>query len=1103
MDWPQDGSLYDAMAPRNVFKYSEMPTTVVRLSPGLDKPTVWTMENMDDWDKWFKKEYPALDGTESGLVLILARRNGERDFPPVRQVKSDEWLEKIECHETDQPREQPTSSNKNGQRTLRILPFSQDSFHIIVNKFYVHGMIARAISRADIPAFSAAEVEMSLEDEQTHSAFVYNCRTSNAWPGDLALTATYFPHCKLTFAIMFGCPISTEKQVLQRLGKVKAEADHPLLMPGILVELERQRHVCLVDNTINELETQILEIDMLSEDLELMSTEEQARRKQAKRAAWLDTTYLRDQLSNWIVNLEKLQNHADELNHTIFKMSTTGPASAVVTGYRGPQEPPSEVFPDHCSRTPKFLSYEEPTDWIDLSEDGEKGKAYELYPLETEFCKPPSQPRQPLETDKVQDAMERAGNKIKSRLRDIIDEYHEKVRDCTMRVDGMAMATQWAQGETNLEIAIAASRDSRHMRSIAVITMIFLPGTFFAVLVGFDVVDIMTHLDLESSIVTENTSELTEKLKYPAQTTFVDPMSQHTSEKRKGNVAFKDVDEAESATGGDLPQSPKPSVTPVYAATNPIEVLGQELRQYMIVSQEKGRDYEFLPRNELDKLLSEERITEALEMALARTEATNTPDSTWKASPGYLDKRKEIVAILILIGKLERTLDFIAEGIDDNHLPFELERGPTPRRTLNRRDSDGQSTSINLFSSWGIIDLEAFDAQQWKIHVPVFGEIGNRAKTPPHWDLGKRTILPYLESSLMGEGGFGAVSKVKLHPGHYKGVKDMAEYYAVKKLTDSSEDAFREEVSSLWRFSHEEPPNLIKLLWTFSRDTDYYLVFPCAEGNLMEFWKDTAPLARTGDPDAARWVARQCLGIIDGLCMIHKDTRDAPSEGINKRHGRHGDLKPENILRFVNGGDQREGYKYGVLTISDFGLADFHDTSSKSQINTRLNKVGVSLTYRAPEYDVHEKIAQNYDIWSLACVLVEFLMWYLKGWDEVQNFSKARAAEDNHPNIKWDTFFNYVQRGDGGNRDQQCAAQAKQSVYNAFRDLYEDENASDFSNDLVKLVETKMLRLNPNSRASCTEIYAEFKKIYDACEADSNYCLGMTKRPRRRRDTGG
>ncbi|RSL69368.1 hypothetical protein CEP53_002220 [Fusarium sp. AF-6] len=576
-------------------------------------------------------------------------------------------------------------------------------------------------------------------------------------------------------------------------------------------------------------------------------------------------------------------------------------------------------------------------------------------------------------------------------------------------------------------------------------------------------------------------------------------MSQHSPEKRKRNVAFKDVDEAESATGGDRSQSPISSVTPVYSATNPIEALEQDLRQYMIISQEKGRDYEFLPRNELEKLISEERITEALEMALARTEATNTPDSTWKASPGYLDKRKEIVAILILIGRLERTLDFIAEGIDDNDLPFELERGPAPRRTLNRRDADGQSTSINLFSSWGIIDLEAFDAQQWKVHVPVFGEIGNRAKTPPHWNLGKGAILPYVESTFMEKGGFGAVSKVKLHPSHYRGVKDMAECYAVKKLADASEDAFRLEVSSLWRFSHEEHLHLIKLLWTFSRGPDYYLVFPCAEGNLMDFWKRNArPLAERGDPDAARWVARQCLGIIDGVRIIHKDTRNAPSGGINKRHGRHGDLKPENILWFANRGDQRKGYKYGVLTISDFGLADFHDTSSKSGIDTRLNKVGGSPTYRAPEYDVHKKIAQNYDIWSLACVLLEFLMWYLKGWDEVQKFSKARAAEHNRPEYQEDTFFNYVPRGDGGNRDRQCAAQAKRSVCKAFRDLYEDENASDFSNELVKLVETKMLRLNPKARASCTEVYAEFQKIYAACAADENYCLRMIKQPIRR-----
>jgi hypothetical protein len=32
-----------------------------------------------------------------------------------------------------------------------------------------------------------------------------------------------------------------------------------------------------------------------------------------------------------------------------------------------------------------------------------------------------------------------------------------------------------------MEIARDTSRDSRHMRSIAIVTMVFLPGTFFAV----------------------------------------------------------------------------------------------------------------------------------------------------------------------------------------------------------------------------------------------------------------------------------------------------------------------------------------------------------------------------------------------------------------------------------------------------------------------------------------------------------------------------------------------------------------------------------------------------------------------------------------------
>ncbi|OHW97445.1 hypothetical protein CSPAE12_03889 [Colletotrichum incanum] len=78
--------------------------------------------------------------------------------------------------------------------------------------------------------------------------------------------------------------------------------------------------------------------------------------------------------------------------------------------------------------------------------------------------------------------MERTGMLVRDRLRTLIEEYEDKIHECTMSVEGMGIATQWAQGDTNVDIAIATGRDSRQMRSIALVTMVFLPGTFFATL---------------------------------------------------------------------------------------------------------------------------------------------------------------------------------------------------------------------------------------------------------------------------------------------------------------------------------------------------------------------------------------------------------------------------------------------------------------------------------------------------------------------------------------------------------------------------------------------------------------------------------------------
>jgi hypothetical protein len=104
-------------------------------------------------------------------------------------------------------------------------------------------------------------------------------------------------------------------------------------------------------------------------------------------------------------------------------------------------------------------------------------------------------------------------------------------------------------------------------------------------------------------------------------------------------------------------------------------------------------------------------------------------------------------------------------------------------------------------------------------------------------------------------------------------------------------------------------------------------------------------------------------------------------------------------------------------------MTGFHRTQTRSHI--KVNGIGCSPTYRAPECEIRDEISQSYDIWCLACVLLEFTTWYLKGWDGVYTFSKRRTKEDRHFPVKEDTFFNHIHDGN------KISAQAKQAVADA------------------------------------------------------------------------
>lgn len=100
-----------------------------------------------------------------------------------------------------------------------------------------------------------------------------------------------------------------------------------------------------------------------------------------------------------------------------------------------------------------------------------------------------------------------AGRRMRKQLGDIMREYGHKIGECTMVLDGMALSAQlassylphclplgiidalgqpWSQigyqdAQVNLKIASETRKDSSRMRSIAFLTMFFLPATFLAV----------------------------------------------------------------------------------------------------------------------------------------------------------------------------------------------------------------------------------------------------------------------------------------------------------------------------------------------------------------------------------------------------------------------------------------------------------------------------------------------------------------------------------------------------------------------------------------------------------------------------------------------
>ncbi|XVE87850.1 hypothetical protein DITRI_Ditri19aG0021300 [Diplodiscus trichospermus] len=196
----------------------------------------------------------------------------------------------------------------------------------------------------------------------------------------------------------------------------------------------------------------------------------------------------------------------------------------------------------------------------------------------------------------------------------------------------------------------------------------------------------------------------------------------------------------------------------------------------------------------------------------------------------------------------------------------------------------------------------------------------------------------FSEDNILGQGGFGAVYKGRLHDG---------QEIAVKRLFHESgqgEEEFKNEVLLMVRLQHR---NLVRLQGFCLERKERLLIFEFVpNSSLDQFLFDPVKHPRLD------WDRRYKIitGIARGLLYLHEDSRYRII---------HRDLKAANILL-----DEEMNPK-----ISDFGMARLFG-ADQTRDNTRI---AGTFGYMAPEYVKHGKFSLKYDVYSFGVLILEII----------------------------------------------------------------------------------------------------------------------------------
>jgi serine/threonine protein kinase len=184
------------------------------------------------------------------------------------------------------------------------------------------------------------------------------------------------------------------------------------------------------------------------------------------------------------------------------------------------------------------------------------------------------------------------------------------------------------------------------------------------------------------------------------------------------------------------------------------------------------------------------------------------------------------------------------------------------------------------------------------------------------------------------------------------------------------------EIDSLEMIRNLNHSHLIRAIAYYKKGNKHCVIFPWAErGTLREFWKKPPPKL---DRRYLEWAFKQFCGLAGAVERLHHSQKDQAT--------RHGDLKPENILCFAGNGSNSSRDEC-TLVITDVGLSKCHDKLTEHRRDATNTHSG-TIMYEPPETELQPKQprSRRYDVWSLGCIYLEFVVWLLYGASDLDRF---------------------------------------------------------------------------------------------------------------------